>query len=74
MPRKGRIKLIHALIRSAALAMIFPCLNKSLVLHKDLKGPKNQTNRHNKLRLRLHASRRCDENYSISKSLSLLSS
>jgi hypothetical protein len=74
MPRKRRIKQIRAQIRSAALAMIFPCRNKSLVLHKDLKRPKNRKNRHNKLRLRLHTSRRCDENYSIFKSLSPLSS
>jgi hypothetical protein len=74
MPRKRRIKQIRAQIRSAALATTFPCLNKSLVLHKDLKRPKNQMNRHNERRLRLHASRRCDENYSIFKSLSPLSS
>ena len=73
MPRKRRINLIRAQIRSAQLSMLFPCRNKSLVLHKDLKGPKNQKNRHNKLGRWLHASRRYDEKYSISKSLSLLS-
>jgi len=73
MPRKRRIKLIRAQIRCAAFAKLLPCLNKSLVSHKDLKGPKNQKNRHNKVTWPLHASRRCDENYSISKSLSLLS-
>jgi hypothetical protein len=73
MPRKRRINLIRAQIRAAQLAMLFPCGNKSLVLHKDLKGPKNQKNPHNKLEWWLRASRRCDEKYSIFKSLSPLS-
>ena len=49
MPRKRRINLIRAQIRAAQLSTLFPCRNKSLVLHKDLKGPKNQENPHNKL-------------------------